>query len=201
MTRAEIENAPRPETPDFCIAGKKVDETASKSEIWIKRRVTFTVSQRKQFKWRMFSSNLSKKGPVLLFLEAWWTSRENSSKNREQTNQRAKSDEQCILVYYWRELSCSPPSKTAADSAEANQDNRRNRERKRSRGASKKRAFAFLAQLITVFLGTIPTEAREDANARRAEEPRSWKKKDSRWLEQNEFGRRWRRVCCRKVAL
>ena len=33
MTRAEIENAPRPETPDFCIAGKKVDETASKSEI------------------------------------------------------------------------------------------------------------------------------------------------------------------------
>jgi len=31
MTRAEIENAPRPETPDFCIAGKKVDETATKT--------------------------------------------------------------------------------------------------------------------------------------------------------------------------
>lgn len=31
MTRAQIENASRPETPDFCIAGRKVDETASKS--------------------------------------------------------------------------------------------------------------------------------------------------------------------------
>jgi len=33
MTKAEIENAPRPETPDFCIAGKKVDERASKSDM------------------------------------------------------------------------------------------------------------------------------------------------------------------------
>lgn len=31
MTRADIENASRPETPDFCIAGKKVDETATKT--------------------------------------------------------------------------------------------------------------------------------------------------------------------------
>jgi len=31
MTKSEIENAPRPETPDFCIAGKKVDERATKT--------------------------------------------------------------------------------------------------------------------------------------------------------------------------
>ncbi|CAG5099160.1 Oidioi.mRNA.OKI2018_I69.XSR.g16305.t1.cds [Oikopleura dioica] len=31
MTRAQIENASRPETPDFCIAGRKVDETATKT--------------------------------------------------------------------------------------------------------------------------------------------------------------------------